>query len=289
MGMRTECILTSYSDFNLRQILFQFILTSVAYCQFDIYDIDNYNYSLDSTRNETSLPLIKSLIFPGWGQLSKGDPLWKPFLFVGVEFFAIHSSFSYSNKSKKLRYDFENFADNHWELKRWYDNTKVIFPDNWREIIVGTHKLGLKINDKYYQSENLEELLQRFPWSDIQVVRDRDFYENIGKYDQFVGGWDDDFDNPFDSEGNWYSEKKGNVETVILTKRKDYYRNLRFDSNRYSNFARIATSAILLNHILSGFETILNSKKREPFKSLSIELRPYTIVNEDGVQLILSW
>ena len=34
---------------------------------------------------------------------------------------------------------------------------------------------------------------------------------------------------------------------------------------------------------------ILNSKKREPFKSLSIELRPYTIVNEDGVQLILSW
>ena len=106
MGMRTECILISYSDFNLRQILFQFMLTSVAYCQFDIYDIDNYNYSLDSTRNETSLPLIKSLIFPGWGQLSKGDPLWKPFLFVGVEFFAIHSSFSYSNKSKKYKSKF---------------------------------------------------------------------------------------------------------------------------------------------------------------------------------------
>ena len=39
--------------------------------------------------------------------------------------------------------------------------------------------------------------------------------------------WDDEYDDPFDSEGNWYSQKKGNVESIILTKRKNYYINIK--------------------------------------------------------------
>ena len=105
-----------------------------------------------------------------------------------------------------------------------------------------------------------------------------------------MGGWDDEYDNPFDGVGNWYTQKKGSVESVILTKRKNYYRNLRNDSNRYSNYARYAVSAIMLNHLISGLETVLNSNKGNSFnKNYSFALNPYAYVNEGGVQLVFRW
>ena len=59
-------------------------------------------------------------------------------------------------------------------------------------------------------------MLEKHQWSNIKVIRDRDFYENIGKYDQFVGGWDDPYDDPFDQKGKWYTFKKGNYESIIF-------------------------------------------------------------------------
>ena len=94
--------------------------------------------------------------------------------------------------------DFESFADKHWTLERWYNNTKLIFPQKWKNILVGTHKLELMINGDYFNTDQLVDLKEKYSWNDILVIRDRDFYENIGKYDQFVGGWDDPFDNDFD-------------------------------------------------------------------------------------------
>ena len=76
---------------------------------------------------------------------------------------------------------------------------------------------------------------------------------------------------------------------MILTKRKNYYRNLRYDSNRYSNYARIATSAVIANHIISGIETILWPKNKGSNIKVKLKLKPYSFVNEDGVQFILSW
>ena len=263
---------------------------SIALCQYDVYNINNYNYFQDSVRVNTSTPMLKSFILPGWGQLSKNDPLWKPILFFSMESIAISSHFHFIKKSDVFRNDFETYADLHWDLKRWYENTKIIFPDRWSDIIIGTHKLGLKINGEYFNTNKLEILSKQYQWSDIQVVRDRDFYENIGKYDQFVGGWDDDFDNPFDSKGNWYSEKKGDVESVILTKKKNYYRNLRFKSNLNSHYARYAISVLMLNHFASGLDALISSNSyNSKLGKFSIKLIPYRTFNEGGVQFNLWW
>ena len=274
----------------MKQILLNLFLISSLLSQYNAYDLNHYDYSRDSLETELSTSMLKSFIIPGWGQLSNKDPLWKPFIFFGIEVLTIGSAIHYTKTSEIIRNDFENYADDHWRLNLWYDNTKIIFPDRWNEIIIGTHKIGLQIDGKYYFSDNLESLVQQYDWSQIFVVRDRDFYENIGKYDQFVGGWDDEYDNPFDGVGNWYTQKKGSVESVILTKRKNYYRNLRNDSNRYSNYARYAVSAIMLNHLISGLETVLNSNKGNSFnKNYSFALNPYVYVNEGGVQLVFRW
>ena len=274
----------------MKIIVTNLLLITALFSQYDIYDLGHYQFKQDTAETAYSSDMLKSLIIPGWGQLSKNDPMWKPLLFFGIELLAINSTLEYRKKSESIRFDFENFADNHWSLNRWYNNTKIIFPNKWNEIIIGTHKLGLVIDGNYYYTDNLESLVQQYSWSDILVVRDRDFYENIGKYDQFVGGWDDEYDDPFDSEGNWYSQKKGNVESIILTKRKNYYRNLRYDSNRYSHYARYAISAIMINHLISGIETVLNSTPDNSKKNkYTFKVNPYSLFNEGRVQLILSW
>ena len=69
------------------------------------------------------------------------------------------------------------------------------------------------INGDYYYTDQLVDLKGKYLWNDILVIRDRDFYENIGKYDQFVGGWSD-------VSTNWYWEEKDvgdSTEIVIKT------------------------------------------------------------------------
>ena len=263
---------------------------SLTYAQYDIYNLNNYNYDQDSLRTINLTHVAKSFIVPGWGQLNNKDPLWKPILFFGIESIAIGSNLHFTKKSNNYKSDFENYADLHWDLQRWFENTKIIFPDNWSDIIVGTHKLGLQINGRYFSTNTLESLSRQHSWSDILVVRDRDFYENIGKYDQFVGGWSDDFDNPFDDKGNWFSEEKGDVESVVLTKRKNYYRNLRHKSNINSSYARYAVSALMLNHIASGFDALINNYNiNSKIGKFSIQFLPYRTLNEGGVLFNISW
>ncbi len=164
----------------MKIIVTNLLLIATVFSQYDIYDLDHYQFKQDTAETAYSSDMLKSLIIPGWGQLSKNDPMWKPLLFFGIELLAINSTLEYRKKSESIRFDFENFADNHWSLNRWYNNTKIIFPNKWNEIIIGTHKLGLVIDGNYYYTDNLESLVQQYSWSDILVVRDRDFYENIG-------------------------------------------------------------------------------------------------------------
>ena len=96
-------------------------------------------------RNRTA-----SFLIPGWGQIKNKDPFWKPAIFLGVELLGIYSFYNYDKKAELVRYDFESFADQHWTLETWYNNTKKIFPNKWKEILVGTHKLELNINGNYF-------------------------------------------------------------------------------------------------------------------------------------------
>ena len=66
-----------------------------------------------------------------------------------------------ANKAEDIRHDFEQYGDDHWSLERWFNNTKLIFPNNWKNILVGTHKLSLNINDNYYYTDQLNDLINK--------------------------------------------------------------------------------------------------------------------------------
>ena len=80
---------------------------SLTYAQYDIYNLNNYNYGQDSLRTINLTHVAKSFIVPGWGQLSNKDPLWKPILFFGIESIAIGSNLHFTKKSNNYKGDFE--------------------------------------------------------------------------------------------------------------------------------------------------------------------------------------
>ena len=280
-----------YLDSSMRKILLFNILLSIGLAQFNPYDLNNYTVQRDSV----SIPLpakamFKSLLIPGWGQFHNKDNWWKAIIFAGVETLGIISAVNFENKAERIRRDFEAFGDKHWTLERWYKNTQKIFPDSWYNTIIGTHKLGLKINGNYYFSDKLTDLIKSYTWTEITVIRDRNFYENIGKYDQFVGGWDDVYDDPFDSEGSWYTIKKGNVESIILTEQKNHYRSLRHDSNILKHYSKYSVSAVMFNHLASALEAAYTANKKDKnLPKFGLNYDPLSKWGVGGVQITYAW
>ncbi len=292
MDRKTVSILPCYSDFEVQKIGSILFMLSIGFAQMNPMDISNYSFQKDSAAISAPVKaMFKSFLIPGWGQMHNKDPWWKPVLFAGVETIGWLSSSRYGNRAEDIRRDFEAYGDIHWGLERWYNTTQTIFPYKWIHIIIGgTHKLELKVDGNYYYTDQLTELLMRYSWSEISVIRDRDFYENIGKYDQFVGGWDDAYDDPFDSVGNWFTVKKGDVESIILTKRKDYYRDLRHKSNLLKHYSRYAVTVVMFNHLASGLEAGWTAKKKViNFPEFSLDYNPLNKWGVGGVRITYTW
>ena len=260
----------------------------IILCQSAV-NLKYHTFDLNIPEKNNNTLFMKSLILPGWGQLSGQQPIWKSLMFFSSELILWYANNSLQNKALSLQNEFESFADDHWALDRWYANTQRIFPNNWENILIGTHHLDLIVNDKYEKSYNLVSILKLYDFSQIQVIRDRDFYENIGKYDQFVGGWDDEYDDPFDSSGNWFSVRKKNVESIILTKRKDHYRDIRYRSNSMKHYSKYAVSSIMFNHLISALDAQIFGKREEK----NIALSHFKISNHgkivNGVKVTYMW
>ena len=274
----------------MRLLILLLFFQTLSFAQYNLYSINNYSIKQDSLLQPLpTKAMFKSLLIPGWGQYQNKDDIWKTVAFISVEIAGIISSIQLTNKAENIRHDFEKYGDEHWTLERWYNNSRLIFPNNWKNILVGTHKLSLNINGNYYFTDELSNLIEIYRWNDISVIRDRDFYENIGKYDQFVGGWDDKYDNPFDSKGNWYTIQKENVESIILTKNKNYYRDLRHESNQLKHYSRYAVTTIMFNHIISGLDAFIVSNKKNNFPKIRLN---YSRINKwgvGGVQITYAW
>ena len=229
-------------------------------------------------------PLLMSLLVPGLGQLSNKEPLWKPSLFFGTEVLSV-AGFIYANKkAEDIRVDYQNFANQNWSLQNWYNFTQLIgvekLSHNGKAITnsmfdamkdyTGTHHITIHLkgavknalNTEFLSSDSLGLLavyLGVSEYSDlIGTVNDRHFYENIGKYDQFVGGWSD-------ARTDWYYEEKDvgdSIEIIIKTPKKQLYLEQRYDSNQWLSIAKFSVSAMMLNHVFSGLEAVWSKRKK---------------------------
>jgi hypothetical protein len=293
----------------------------------------------DSTLVQTypARALLRSLVLPGWGQMYNKSPRWKTTLFAGIEVAGIVGIIQLNKKAEKLRLEYEDFADEHWDFSRWINNTPVNIlhwsnpPNNvftssnyyvgdstlYDIIIDGTHDLDVLyegqikssncFNDNGEEENNCVDFVDFVDFSNgyflpnyslldsMQVIRDLHFYENIGKYDQFVGGWDDLVD--VDSSSIWWIKEKqteDGAEILIMTKNKEKYLDMRYKSNTYLKMATYAVSAVMFNHVISALEAVWTSqsdarKKKTYDTSIGLFYNKNTQYGIGGLSLAISW
>lgn len=238
-------------------------------------------------------PLVMSLILPGAGQFHNKSPLWKTASFVGIEIATIFAWTQFSSKAEKYRQEYEDYADEHWSLDNWATNhNSLSHPSQpydgraWSSFtaltkLSGTHDLNLVITGQLSEELGLtrvssDSLDSNPAWAysdDVSVVRDRHFYENIGKYDQFLGGWDD-------ASSDWYWVEKDvgdSLEIIIKTPKKQNYIDNRFKSNQMLTRVKYSITALMFNHVISGIESVFSSLKSHEEKKEKVSSSNYQL------------
>ena len=226
--------------------------------------------------NYPGKPLIMSLILPGSGQYYNNSPLWKTASFLGIELGTALAWNHFQNEAEKRKDAYQLFANENWTLENWVTNrfnppSHTHQSQSWYNFtaltkLTGTHDMTLiisgdlanELNSTRVSSDSLDAHPEWFYSGDVVVVRDRHFYENIGKYDQFVGGWND-------AATAWYWEEKDvgdSTEIVIKTPMKQDFIDQRYESNRLLSAAKYSITVLMFNHVISGIESVWTNQKK---------------------------
>lgn len=236
------------------------------------YDNDSINVSM-----KKRTPLLAgglSLILPGAGQFYNKD-YWKTALFLAIEAAAISVAVIYDQKGDDQTVSFQNFANSSdgWDVNQ-YANWSV---DNAQRINPGIPD-GDPIMDIFDNEGNviwdklnaLEVAIGSWYSHQLAPFNDQQYYEMIGKYQQFNPGWSDYSDSDYPPDGYTYPDP--------VTPTFKWYAGERGKANDYYNTASTAVIVVVANHILSAVEAALaaNSYNRSLLQA-DVKLRSTNI------------
>lgn len=227
-----------------------------------------------------------SLVVPGAGEIYNGDYV-KAGMFLIVEVAAWVFSSNYNNKGDEITDVFQNFADKQvdsrptwdvnepnryrtkWDVIRYYEwtynnrNDKNIFP-NYKEenlpsaIISDDQTLPPWIRVDWDNLNALERSMGSWYSHTLPRYGEQQYYELIGKYQQFNQGWDDATDPNF----SYGKEVTANLR---------FYSQMRGLANDYYYKAKAAATVIVANHIMSAVDAYFSARAIN--SKLSAELR----------------
>ncbi len=162
--------------------------------------------------------LLLSAAIPGAGQWYVGSKL-KAGVFVAVEAAAWTTYALYQSKGSRKEDEFEAFADAHWSEREY-----------WEAI---AREAGLDPNDL----AALREYERSHYSHSLHEQKDQQYYEMIGKYNQFNAGWDDtDTHRGRDS------------------RHREVYEDMRAEANRFFKTATTGATIAMVNHVLSAID-----------------------------------
>jgi len=219
------------------------------------------SFAFDYSRSPGKAFLL-SAILPGAGEYYAGAK-WRALAFAGVEVFSWIMYFNRKGEGKDIENKYIDYADMHWDLLNWLEYSGT----NDRCGPEGSHSIWIsyKVGDK----EQEFQIDKDFPYDSLMLtaaneggiltpIQTRDYYENIGKYDQFACGWDDYLVSHTTIDGNLVSD------TVFVSPIRKKYLTQRKDSNDALKMATNFATAIMFNHIISAFHAQVAAKNYSP-------------------------
>jgi hypothetical protein len=163
------------------------------------YQTDEFGYTSSavvdpsnsgSQREHSPWLLLASAIVPGSGELMMGKWMQGVSL-IGADAFFWYKANEAGDEGSDLEDEYYTFADAHWNEQ----NLVYAYDPGSIDIMRGGVGLDYFSLDEGFSSiSSVDELERLTLWVSIEEDR-REYYENLGKWDQFVFGWDD-FRNP---------------------------------------------------------------------------------------------
>ncbi|MBD3287912.1 hypothetical protein GF337_03840 [candidate division KSB1 bacterium] len=198
--------------------------------------------------------LLFSAIIPGAGELFAGSYL-KSALFFGIEVGA-WAMYAYYNKQGNEKEDeFEAYADTYWDESKWVQ---------WYG--------GLTDEEQDVFSHELPE------------EKTQQYYEMIGKYNQFLVGWDE---VPIDLTTTEIHEPEN---TSPL---REEYMDMRDESNQLFKRATSGIYIAMFNHVLSAIDAAWTAKRHNSKlvieTSLRMENKYFNNHNHQMLSLRVKW
>lgn len=214
-----------------------------------------------------------SLILPGAGQFYNKD-YWKTAIFAVIEIAAISTAIIYDSKGDDQTEIYKNFANSTdgWDVNK-YAEWSV---ENAQRINPGIEENDPVLNifdnngDVIWSKLNtLETAIGSWYSHQLAPFDDQQYYEMIGKYQQFNPGWSDYSDADYPPDGYTYPDP--------VTPTFSWYADERGKANDYYNVASTAVIIVVANHVLSAVEAALASNSYNRSFKANVSLQRTTI------------
>ena len=210
-------------------------------------DIDLSTNIYEYNTKSPGKAFLLSLAVPGAGEFYN-EQKFKAGIFLAVDAALWTGYFIYHKKGADKEKEYKAYADVHY---------------SWQDFLIWWDDLP---------DENKQDYSHRMPVDENNVpIFNHEYYENIGKYDQFQVGWPGGINHPFIPGDSVYSETWMPVE-------RSTYLGLRQRSNDYFSNATTAVMVSIANHIVSAFDAAIGAKRyNKGVKQYSFDLKTKNI------------
>ncbi len=187
-----------------------------------------------------ALPILMSLVVPGAGEIYLGHPSGLPL--VALDAFSWIRMKKHDDAGNEVRDAYFVYAENHWsedQLDAAFDPLNDEYP-----YVAGAGR------DYFPDVQNKEDL----PLWVSREDDEREYFENLGKWDQFVFGWDD-FTRPEDLPGYTPTGTLQDLRQPGVSLHREIYRGMRILSNDHFEardryvYLNIATRIVSAFHV----------------------------------------
>jgi len=219
---------------------------------------ERFTGSVPASHKSPWLAAGLSLALPGAGEFYT-ENYWKSAGFFVIEAAMWGLAYYWDHRGDRQTDSFQNFADAHWSVYRYVDlaikNFKPKDPSGnyytTNEFWSGAPNLNAPwVGINWDLVHQMESAIGGYYSHNLAPHGDQQYYEMIGKYEQFNMGWDDA--NP--GLGSDYFTQKAN-----LTPRNVFYAGERAKANTYYGHATTFVTVAIVNHILSAVDGALSA------------------------------
>ncbi len=231
--------------------------------------------------------LLFSAVVPGSGQIYSRSYL-KGLAFLVIEAAALTGHFRFNSEGNRLEDQFEADANALWNENAYWD---------WMGEISNINRIDFVTDEEWIADLRVYE---RASFSHfLPEEKNQPYYENIGKYNQFIIGWQEFREEILPEEiggepftyAHYQSGELNGKDLRTISPQRTSYTELQDDSDR--NFKRATTlaSLLLLNHVVSALDAAWTTKRfnRRVQAGLSVRQQIYQTEIIPVLRLGVTW